>query len=284
MIKLIASDLDGTLFYPKRRLTLLTRKNTKFLQDFHSAGGKVCLVTGRERRMSMKVQKKLGFDVSVCGCNGAFIYEHGKFVKSHPIPKEDLIDVYMYIKNNYGVIGFLVFDEGDEIKIAVANKASIVPYLGIFINLFNGKYAEKYIVSEKDVIHNIVKGGVFKLMPIFGISKSACIRSLQAGIALKQKYKDRLTVVDAKVSLEITAHGVSKSNALEEYISDLGISKDEVAVVGDSYNDLSLFENFENSFGMANGEGVILNKASHIVSSVSDLRGYVLDENNHLKE
>ena len=117
MIKLIASDLDGTLFYPKRRLTLLTRKNTKFLQDFHAAGGKVCLVTGRERRMSMKVQKKLGFDVSVCGCNGAFIYEHGKFVKSHPIPKEDLIDVYMYIKTTTALLVFSFLTKETKLRL-----------------------------------------------------------------------------------------------------------------------------------------------------------------------
>ena len=47
MIKLLATDLDGTLFYPKRKFTLMTRKNAKFLKDFYNAGGKVMLVTGR---------------------------------------------------------------------------------------------------------------------------------------------------------------------------------------------------------------------------------------------
>ena len=53
MIKLLATDLDGTLFYPKRKFTLMTRKNAKFLKDFYNAGGKVMLVTGRNYNIAL---------------------------------------------------------------------------------------------------------------------------------------------------------------------------------------------------------------------------------------
>ncbi len=282
MIKLIATDLDGTLFYPKRRLTLLEKSNKKFLIDFYNAGGKIVLVTGRDRRISMKVQKKTGIDLAVLGCNGAFIYQDGKFIKSNYIPKSILFDVYMQLKVNYNVLGFLVFDETDQIKVSVVKK-SIIPYLGIFINIFSGVYMEKYIVSEKEVVKDIANGTVFKLMPIFGLSKAAKIRALHASLALKEKYKNKLTINAASIALEITNAGVNKANTLLEYIEQIGIKKEEVAVIGDSYNDLAMFEKFENSFAMFNGEKVILDKASHIINKVSDIREFVL-ENGKLKK
>ena len=35
MIKLIATDLDGTLFYPKKRITVLSKENRKFLKRIY---------------------------------------------------------------------------------------------------------------------------------------------------------------------------------------------------------------------------------------------------------
>lgn len=38
MIKVIATDLDGTLFYPKRKLHLISKKNKQFLQNALESG------------------------------------------------------------------------------------------------------------------------------------------------------------------------------------------------------------------------------------------------------
>jgi len=281
MIKLIATDLDGTLFYPKKRFTLLDNSNKKFLIDYYNAGGKVVLVTGRDRRISMKVQKKLGIELSVLGCNGSFIYENNKFVKSYPIPKNILFDVYMNLKANYDILGFFVFDESDEIKISVTKK-SIVPYLGIFINWFSFAFAEKYVISEKEVIQGIANGKIFKMMPIFGLTKGAKVRAKESLIALREQYKNKLTINSASITLEITAANVNKANTLKEYVSSIGLNEDEVLVIGDSFNDLPMLKAFNNSFAMSNGEKQVKDIAKHIVKKVSDLREYVLDENGQL--
>ena len=60
MKKLLAVDLDGTLFYPQRRFALMTRKNLKFLKDFIADGNEVVVATGRNCRMLKKIEKKLG--------------------------------------------------------------------------------------------------------------------------------------------------------------------------------------------------------------------------------
>lgn len=284
MIKLLATDLDGTLFYPKRRFTLLEKSNVKFLKDFSNAGGKIVLVTGRDRRMSMKVKKKLGIDLAVLGCNGAFIYEDNKFVQSSPIPKDILFDVYMNMKVNYNILGFFLFDEDDTIKISVVKKTSIIPYLGIFMNFFNFAYAEKYIVSEEKVLSSIANGHVYKLMPIFDLGQKGKIQADEVSYVLKEHYKDKLTINSASFTLEITNKNTNKANALLEYIKMNGISKEEVIVVGDSNNDLPLFNNFPNSFGMNNGLEHVISKARFRIDKVSDIRDYIFTNDNKLAD
>ena len=73
MIKLIGIDLDGTLLYPKRHLTVLIRKNTNFLKIFIAKGGKVIFVSGRNPMMQKKVEKKVGAQIPILCCNGSFL-------------------------------------------------------------------------------------------------------------------------------------------------------------------------------------------------------------------
>ena len=120
-------------------------------------------------------------------------------------------------------------------------------------------------------------------MPVFGLKKDANEKMKMAGIALNDLYEDDFTIVGQKNAMEITAKGVNKAKSLEEYLRINNISKDEVAVIGDSENDLVMFDSFNNSFCMSHAEEDIKKRAKHIVDSVSDLRDYLLDEKGNLK-
>jgi hydroxymethylpyrimidine pyrophosphatase-like HAD family hydrolase len=100
----------------------------------------------------------------------------------------------------------------------------------------------------------------------------------------KRNTKINFTIAKAGQALEITAGGVNKARTLNEYIAAKGIKPDEVAVVGDSFNDLPLIEAFKNSFVMSSGEEEVKPKARYIIKSVSDIREYVLNEDKTLKD
>ena len=57
---------------------------------------------------------------------------------------------------------------------------------------------------------------------------------------------------------------------LEKVIDQLKIKKEEVIVLGDGMNDITLFERFPYSFAPSNGEKVIQEKAYKVVSSCKD--------------
>lgn len=284
MIKLIATDLDGTLFYPKRRFTLLTRKNQRLLKDFSSAGGKIVLVTGRSRRVASKVGKKIKTNISVLGCNGAFFYEDGEYKYDKPINQQIFMKVYMKLRKSYGIIGWLLLDDTDVIKISTPVVSKIVNLVARLFNRFNFAYSEKYVLGEKPFLDAVASGKCYKLMPIFGMGKGGRERAKVAAFALNDLFGSQLDITIANVSLEITRKGTNKGNALREYIKEKGIKEDEVLVIGDADNDVSMLASFQHSFAMNRGEDEPKRIANYHIDYVSDIRDYILTENNELKE
>lgn len=284
MIKLIATDLDGTLFYPKRHMTLTTKANKEFLRDFYKAGGKVVLVTGRSFHIASKVEKKTGVPISIIGCNGAFVYEDGKFIIENPLDNNELINLYNELKNKYGIGVWMVFDNSDKLKITV-HVGGKVTKLGARIgNRLQFSYKENFIAGEKKFVDCLSNNVNYKLMPVFGITRIAYKRCKDAYIALQANYSDKFTIVASKNAMEITAPNINKASVLKQYISKLGIEEDEVAVIGDSENDIVMFDTFKNSFVMSHAKKEIQERANTVVDSVSDLRKYVLNDDKTLKE
>ena len=46
-MKILATDLDGTLFYPKDKKEMICKENLTFIRDFIDQGNKLVIVTGR---------------------------------------------------------------------------------------------------------------------------------------------------------------------------------------------------------------------------------------------
>lgn len=285
MIKLIATDLDGTLFYPKRRLSLISSKNVKFLRDFHEAGGDIVLVSGRSRRMGKLVNRKLKFDTGMLGCCGTYVAEKGDIVVSHPLDRQAIMELYMSARNDFGIIGWMLFDDTDYIKIAPTDMGHMLVLASTLANRFLGVYREKYITSETKFIQAVAHRPVYKLMPCFGLNvKKARERGIAAKMAIEQKFPGKFTIAVSPPMIEITTGGVTKASTLLDYIRSKDLTKEEVAVAGDSFNDMSLFETFPNSYAMLSGEESVKEKAKYVVKTVADMRGTILTEDGKLKE
>ena len=66
-----------------------------------------------------------------------------------------------------------------------------------------------------------------------------------------------------------------KKELIKQLLDVCNINYDEVAVVGDSGNDIPLFENFENSFVMAQAPEEVKQKAKVRLKSFNDLSNYI---------
>ena len=70
--------------------------------------------------------------------------------------------------------------------------------------------------------------------------------------------------------IDILPKGVSKKNAIKELIDRCHSNEDNLYVIGDSYNDLSMFEINKHNFIIDKGIETLNKKATYVVDSISD--------------
>ena len=90
MGKLLAVDLDGTLFYPKGVKRCISKKNVKFIQDFIDAGNRVVLITSRSTQFTDKLKSEIERDFDIMNCTSSQIFHDGECIRDNPLNKEDL--------------------------------------------------------------------------------------------------------------------------------------------------------------------------------------------------
>lgn len=276
MIKLIATDLDGTLFYPKRKIKGMCKSNRIFLKDFLSQGGKLVLVSGRNSVILPRVEKVLGYKVSLLGCNGAFLKENDEMKIAYPMDKELLLDFYSYCHGEFDLFNMMLFNETPYTFIAGTEKMNVfITEVARFINNTNGFYRENLIKDEKKFLDAIVKYDTYKIMPFVGFGKKSHFLAETIKLAIKTKYQGRLNAVTSGGAIEITHPEANKGKTLLNYCRKNGIDPSEVFVCGDSGNDLPMFANFPHSFCMAHSPSHISSQANHVIRRVSDLEEYL---------
>src|ERR1700684_362245 len=67
-IRLIASDIDGTLLNPQFQIS---QDDLTALERAHAAGIEIVLVTGRRHTFALPIARLLGFDLWIISSNGA---------------------------------------------------------------------------------------------------------------------------------------------------------------------------------------------------------------------
>ena len=213
MIKLLALDLDGTLLYPKKKSRVMIRKNITFLRRFISDGGKVILVTGRNPMMQKRVEKILGIEIPILGCNGSFLIENGEVKQDYPIDNELGVLIYAKLKNKYGIITWLLLDATNKMYMTFHGVGTMLRFFVKAVNLCSMKYKEDITYGEKDFVEALKNNKYYKLMPVFGIDKHAKQRAIEAQYVINDLYGDKLFICESNNALEISCKGVNKLTA-----------------------------------------------------------------------
>lgn len=281
MKKLLAVDLDGTLLYPKRPLTLMTRANERFLKRWIKEGNEVVLATGRNSMMQPKVEKKLGVSLPLIGCNGGFIMENGTVVFGEPLPKGFCADLFLKEVGKYGIQAWTLMDSSPKDYLYFSDGLfPLLPYFMKIYYFFLFRYRE-ITVMKKDVFFSRLKqDGIYKIMPVFGVtSKKNTKTALEAYYPLYDNYGGKVNLGISESAIEITSKDASKGNAVMKIAQRKGYAREDVWVIGDSGNDISMFKLFPHSFVMGHSAQWIREHAAHVVERVSGIERYYEDQN-----
>ena len=168
MSKILAVDLDGTLFYPKGRKQLVSNKNIEFLRKFIDAGNRLVLVSSRNEDTISKVIKEIDRDVDFIGVNGCVMSVNGKIIKDISIPTDTLTELVDNIFKEHKPIALLSTSKNYPIVIGTLGGAGrfLKWFYAKYYSLTFGIYAEKYSV-DNDIFFDEIKNVVF----IFFISE-----------------------------------------------------------------------------------------------------------------
>lgn len=276
MIKLLATDLDGTLFYPKRKITLLSKKNTAFLKEFIENGNKIVLISGRNIQIAKKISKKIGEPLDMIGCNGSLIYKDNQVLFDEPMNHEDVKSL-CEIEVDENVVCWCIMSNKYPL-IILPTRLSFTKKLFYRIGLkLQFAYKDEYIFGRDkfDMLIADQEARIYKVMAIYGLGKKNKIRARLGTRKFFDAYGTKFEVLWSNQSIEFTNKGVNKANALKKLINVLKLNLDEVAVAGDSGNDISLFEAFENSFVMEHAPAMVKKKAKTVIKGVYCIKDYL---------
>jgi Cof subfamily protein (haloacid dehalogenase superfamily) len=281
-LKMVCLDLDGTALNDAKKIAPENLETIKKLKENKTAP-MVNIVTGRGFHQAKRFAKEMGVKYFVTD-NGGAIFE-GKdggydLVKAYTMPEEDgrkIIDeICTYAQENPNMVYHLSTPDQFFIGKGSFQKAHDTFYSGepfgdgvVEIESFNE-------ISQRGLSDQIIK---------------ICVDFREGDIAEKQckAFKDFLEknrinyfpTTDTK--FEIAPDDVNKARAILEIMKremrkGRPIRNEEVAVFGDSENDLSMFELGFQSFAPVNTKPSIFRSAKSVIKLNMDNNGPFLRE------
>ena len=243
MIKLISSDMDGTLLDSYRQITPI---NVEAIKRAEENGIRFIINTGREYPNALGLVQAAGLKCDMICANGSCAFDKdGNLLFEHPIEKETIRKIFD-IFNKYAMEPTLYTTEGrisllplEERK--VYTKEVFIP--AIQVNHPDMEYTlEDFQHLVDDVIfvdgQEALLNSDHKILKIS--SNSTDCETLKIMRADLEKIPGLAVVSTVPTDIEITSVDAQKGNTLLEYAKRDGLTPDEIVAIGDSENDYSM--------------------------------------------
>lgn len=283
MIKVIASDMDGTLLNNNH---VFSEKTVNSIKRACENGIRFMVVTGRNYVSALEALDKTDLICDYILSSGAEIRNPNREVQQSISLSMDQCE-YLYHKLKEYSIGIMFCSEEKNYIIGTFEEADngILDYIKYFHETKDKEELRKSYLYE-------MMWSKTKNLPDFDMLKEANIvitkmflvsdkvEQLQEMKELLESRGDLAVSSSFKYNLEVTDIRAQKGPILKEYIESLGYTMDEVMVLGDSLNDYSMMEmDFGATIAMENGDEEIKKIAKYITkSNEEDGVAYVIDE------
>lgn len=256
MIKMIVSDMDGTLLNSNKEVS---RANREAIRQAQARGVKMVLATGRIFVSAKQYAKDLGLDTPIIACNGALVKNpiSKEIFENKPIAKERVEDIIEVLERERVYYHF--YTEKDFYTREL--KYTSLSYLQINeqveeenrINLMVVKDLERVARETRNVMKFVI---------------------IDEDPSLMRKVREQLTQVNGiEISqswhnnLEVMTEGISKGDALEKVAAFYSIPPQEVLAIGDHLNDISMIKRAGYGVAMGNAEQEVRSAAVYVTTS-----------------
>jgi len=264
--QLVAIDLDGTLVDDQNSISEDVERTVR---EVRSAGIKIVLVSGRPQVAALPIFRQLGLALPLISSGGAQVSDPstGRLIAHFQPPAAD-IRTLVGLARSAGLT--LVYQTPDEVF--GEGNAQIL-----------------------DILRAAVR------IPIQAVEDglAACPEPIKVTVCGRRPQLDRIrdeierrglglsSVLSGPEYLEVTAQGVSKGRALRSVAEFLGVPMDQVLVIGDAPNDISMLTEAGLAVAMGNAPPEVQAAATVVAPTIEEdgvawaLRRFVLSPLNH---
>lgn len=283
MIKVIASDMDGTLLGDDHRLAPRTVQAIRRACD---AGIRFMIATGRDLN---GVKQELDGTGLVCDYivgSGAEVRDPQQNIISRVQMDIGMCEEIYNVLRNYPVSTIFMTGECDY---SIGTPETLEEDMRQNLSVFYSNLTMEEILETEMYRHmkentriipdfQALKDGKINVYKIFTF---CCDAEVLGELGRQLRKDERLAVASSLVNnLEITDARAQKGPVLKDYIESLGYTMDEVMAFGDSMNDYSMLSmDFGATVAMGNSEPEII-KAAKYLTKTNDEYGvaYTIEE------
>ena len=293
MIKLIASDMDGTLLNHNHKIP---KENVKLINFAKNQGIEFVVATGRAYYEALPALNEENINCDVISFNGGIVYDkNGNIISITPMLPKDLyytieilksfdISYQLYTKNTIYTTSIetdinayidLIRSNGYEPDVehlrAEAQQKLDVGYITEVENI------ELYLNEKENP-------------PIKIIAISNDISKLENAAKLLSENTSISVTSSGANNIEIMHKNATKGTALKEIAKIYGINLENAVAIGDNLNDQAMLDIVGYSVAMKNGNTILKEQAKYVTEKtnseggVADTIFKLIEENNEIKE
>ena len=261
MLKLLVTDLDGTLLKIGNELSAgISDENREALEAFVKAGGHVAIASSRGADAQTMISGLLGIPVAAIGMNGFVVLdEEGEKISEHWMRFSDFAQLADFIKE-HRINGSLITRGEDGGAYGFGGEHDYPQRL----TLGSPVIRQNWRLEFADFAY---RSGRCSKISLF----VEPAQHHEASRLLHQAFDGRFEIAASDADmLDVSPIGINKGSGILELAKAVGIRREEIAVVGDNENDLSMFKVIPLSYCMDHAASTIQSQASCSVAAVAE--------------
>ena len=269
MIKLIASDLDGTMF---EKGNVIPETNLKAINDINNSNINFTICTGKTYSLFKNICQDIGTGYGIFGNGNQIInLKTGEEIYRKLLKNEDVLfcintakklNLHVHLYTNKEVITEkLLYMDLRNFELTKNDKNIDLEFnIQEYIEKENPEILKLVISAEKDLA---------SLKNEFAKNKN-----LQVNLIRKvDKYRDEIIGKEYEY-LDIMPAGINKEQALEVLENYLKIDKSEVLAIGDNLNDLEMIKDSGVGIAVANAYDEVKEVANYTTTTTAQNGGF----------
>lgn len=272
MIKLIASDMDGTLL---NNDLVVPEENISAIKEAQKAGIEFMIATGRGIHEALPLLEKYHLHPAYITLNGAQVFDENEKVQvelplnlevSHQIISTlRKYKLYFEMVTNQGIFSNSKVQRINNIANLITNLNPDTPFK-LAIALSSARLELMKIQYIKDYDELLARPAI-NIFKIIAFDSNHPNNLISVKNDLINEFNSKIIITSSsKFNIEINDIHAQKGIALKKYADKKGISSDEIMTLGDNINDTTMIQYAKYSVAMENAVDSIKKIANYVTT------------------